>query len=106
MIADFDLLAADLDRQIRAEEDRTKNHDPAHFAYPTLAKATIRRRDNIIRSAAKLKIQLDAAKKAFSEAVEELGAVALLDEGDRIRDQSQVIGGEQGEQVSDLNHAS
>ena len=51
MIADFDCLAADLDREILIEQERAKIHDPAHFAYPTYAKAAILRRDNLKRSA-------------------------------------------------------
>ena len=66
-IADFKLLGGSLDFQIRAEEDRIKNRDPSHFAYPTLAKATIQRRNNLLQSIDKLKIQLDAAKKALRE---------------------------------------
>ena len=71
MIADFERLAADLDREIRIEQDRTGNHDPAHFAYSTYAKAAMRRRDNLKRSAAGLKSQLDAASKALAEATAE-----------------------------------
>ena len=38
MIADFNSMAADLDRQVQAEEDRTGIKDPNHFAYSTFAK--------------------------------------------------------------------
>ena len=41
MIAEFDRMAGDLDREIRAEQDRAGIHDPGHFAYPTYAKAAI-----------------------------------------------------------------
>src|SRR5665648_590402 len=37
MIREFDGMASDLDRQIKAEEDRTGVRDPAHFAYSTFA---------------------------------------------------------------------
>ena len=47
MVADFDRMAADLDREIATEQDRAGIHDPAHFAYPTYAKAAITRRDNL-----------------------------------------------------------
>ena len=50
MIADFGRQADSLDREIRIEEDRANNHDPSHFAYPTYAKAAIRRRDNLRHS--------------------------------------------------------
>ena len=51
LIADCDRLAADLDQEVRNEEDRVRIHDPAHCAYPTYARATASRRDNLRRSA-------------------------------------------------------
>jgi hypothetical protein len=42
MIAEFDRMAADLEREIRVEQDRAGIHDPGHFAYPTYAKAGAR----------------------------------------------------------------
>lgn len=77
MIADFGRQADSLDREIRIEEARANNRDPSHFAYPTYAKATIRRRDNLRHSSNELKAQLDAVKKALAAA--ELDAVRLLD---------------------------
>ena len=65
MIADFDRIAADLDREILIEQERARNHDPAHFAYPTYAKAAILRRDNLKRSADELRTQLAKAKEAL-----------------------------------------
>ena len=65
MIADFDCMAADLDREILIEQERAKIHDPAHFAYPTYAKAAILRRDNLKRSADELRAQLVKAKEAL-----------------------------------------
>jgi hypothetical protein len=65
MIADFDRIAADLDREILIEQERARNHDPAHFAYPTYAKAAILRRDNLRRSANELRAQLAKAKEVF-----------------------------------------
>ena len=41
MIREFEGMASDLDRQIRAEEERTGVKDPAHFAYSTFAKSAI-----------------------------------------------------------------
>lgn len=74
MIANFEFLADSLDSEIHSEEDRTKNHDPLNFAYSTLAKATIQRRNNLKQSTDKLKTQLDAAEKALSEATADLQA--------------------------------
>ena len=65
MVADFDRVAADLDREILIEQDRTRNHDPAHFAYSTYAKASILRRDNLRRSADELRAQLAKAKEVL-----------------------------------------
>ena len=62
MIAEFDRMAADLDREILAEQERAGIHDPAHFAYPTYAKACAMRRDNLRHSAHELRAQLMKAK--------------------------------------------
>ena len=51
MIADFQRMVNDLDREIIAEQERAGIHDPAHFAYPTYAKAATARRENLKRSA-------------------------------------------------------
>ena len=86
MVADFDRMAADLEREITVEQDRAGIHDPAHFAYPTYAKAAITRRDNLKRSADELKGQLEDARMALAEAFEELKKVELLDERDQARE--------------------
>ena len=65
MIADFDCTAADLDREILIEQERAEIHDPAHFAYPTYAKAAILRRDNLRRSADELRAQVAKANEAL-----------------------------------------
>ena len=88
MIADFDRMAGDLEREIRVEQERAGISDPGHFAYPTYAKAAIQRRENITRSADDLKIQLDAAKDALADAFEELKKVELLDERDQLRERA------------------
>jgi flagellar protein FliJ len=67
LIADCDRLAADLDQEVRNEEDRVKIHNPAHCAYPTYAKATASRRDNLRRSANELRIHLAKAEQAVRE---------------------------------------
>ena len=72
MIAEFERMAGDLDREIKTEQDRAGINDPAHFAYPTYAKAAMQRKENLKRSADELKVQLDDAKAALGEAFEEL----------------------------------
>src|SRR5258706_16393855 len=72
MIAEFERMATDLEREIKTEQDRAGIHDPAHFAYPTYAKAAISRREKLKLSADGLKDQPDEAKGAPGEAFEEL----------------------------------
>jgi flagellar FliJ protein len=83
MIADFDRMAADLDREIAGEEQKAGISDPAHFAYPTYARAAAQRRDNLRRSAHDLKDQLDEAKGHLGEAFEELKKVEILEDRER-----------------------
>jgi flagellar export protein FliJ len=89
MIAEFERIATDLDREIKAEQDRSGIHDPAHFAYPTYAKAAMQRRENLKRSATDLKLQLDDAKATLAEAFEEMKKVELLDERDQMRERAE-----------------
>ncbi|HEX9322588.1 MAG TPA: flagellar export protein FliJ [Xanthobacteraceae bacterium] len=86
MIAEFERMAGDLDREIATEQERSGIHDPGHFAYPTYAKAAMTRRDNLRRSAQELRTQLDDAKAALGEAFEDLKKVELLDERDQMRE--------------------
>ena len=86
MIAEFERIATDLEREIKAEQDRAGIHDPSHFAYPTYAKAAMQRRENLRRSAADLKQQLEQAKGALEEAFEEMKKAELLDERSQMRE--------------------
>lgn len=86
MIAEFDRVAGELEREIRIEQDRAGIHDPAHFAYPTYAKAAIARRENLKRSVDELRIQLEDAKSALGEALDDLKKVELLDVRDQMRE--------------------
>jgi flagellar FliJ protein len=97
MIAEFERMAADLEREIKAEQDRAGIHDPAHFAYPTYAKAAIQRRENLQRSADELRAQLESATAALAEAFEEMKKVELLDERDQMRDRAEESAREQAE---------
>ena len=72
MIREFETMAADLDRQIQAEEDRTGIKDPSHFAYSTFAKSAVGRRDNLRTSVAELRLKLAAAQRERDEVVEQL----------------------------------
>jgi flagellar export protein FliJ len=88
MIAEFERIAGDLEREIRSEQERVGIHDPAHFAYPTYAKAAMQRRQNLKRSADDLKAQLADAKAALGEAFEEMKKVELLGERDQMRERA------------------
>jgi len=97
MMAEFDRIAAELEREIKVEQDRAGIHDPGHFAYPTYAKAAMTRRENLKRSADELRGQLDDAKAALGEAFEELKKVEMLDERDKERDRVEQSAREQQE---------
>jgi flagellar protein FliJ len=86
MIAEFDRQVGELGLEIRLEQERAGIHDPAHFAYPTWAKAAIARRENLKRSVDKLRVQLKDAESALGEAFDDLKAVELLDVRDRTRE--------------------
>jgi flagellar export protein FliJ len=97
MIAEFDRIAAELDREIKVEQDRAGIHDPGHFAYPTYAKAAMTRRENLKRSAGELKTQMEDAQAALGEAFEELKKVEMLDERDQAREKAEANAREQAE---------
>jgi hypothetical protein len=63
MIADFERMANALESDIRSEEDRTRIHDPANFAYSTFARAVTQRCDNLKRSIGELQRQLAEARR-------------------------------------------
>jgi len=97
MIAEFERMAGDLEREIKVEQDRAGIHDPGHFAYPTYAKAAINRRENLKRSADELRVQLEDAKASLGEAYEDLKKVELLDERDQAREREAVAAAEQAD---------
>jgi flagellar export protein FliJ len=91
MIADFQRMSVDLEREIHSEQERAGINDPAHFAYPTYAKAAIQRRENLTRSADELRIQLEDAKSLLAEAFEE------LNERDQARERAEESAREQAD---------
>lgn len=97
MIAEFLRMATDLDREIQVEQERAGVHDPAHFAYPTYAKAAMQRRENLKRSADELQGQLEEARAALQESFDELKKVELLDERDQLRERHAENSREQAE---------
>lgn len=99
MIADFERMCLDLEREIESEQERAGINDPTHFAYPTYAKAAIVRRENLTRSADELRVQLEDAKAQLADAFEELKKVELLDERDQARERAE----ESAREQADLN---
>ncbi len=97
MMAEFDRIGVELDREIKLEQDRAGIHDPTHFAYPTYAKAAMGRRQNLQRSSDELRAQLDDAKAMLGEAFEELKKVEMLDERDQAREKAEQNSREQTE---------
>ena len=72
MISDFNVMIADLERQIAAEENRTKIKDTSHPAYSMFATAAAKRRQNLLISVAHTKSMLDAAKREFDQVTAQL----------------------------------
>jgi len=72
MVAEFERMATELDREIASEEARAGIADRTHFAYPTYARAALQRRDNLIQSADEMRGQLEAARLELEEAFEDL----------------------------------
>ena len=85
MILDFEHMAADLSRQIAAEEERTGVRDPAHFAYSTFAKAAALRRSNLLTSVTDLRLKLDAARQEHEDAATELRKLEPIETRDSDR---------------------
>jgi len=95
MIQEFEQMAVDLERQVRAEEERTGIADRAHFAYSTFAKAANLRRDNLLTSIAGLKAKLADAVRERDEAQAEINLSDATDalEADHSRRRADRIGG-------------
>ncbi len=83
MVTEFDRMAAELERDIGAEEQRSGITDPRHFAYPPLAVAARQRRENLVRSADELRVQRAEAQAAFNEAEAELVLAEAAGERER-----------------------
>lgn len=85
MIADFQVMADELDAQVLSEQKRTGIEDVAHFAYSTFAKAAAQRRANLMTSVEDLDKQRAVAHDGLSEAVEDLKKIELLAERDQAK---------------------
>ena len=89
MIVEFERMFEDLDVQIKFEEDKAGITDPAHFAYPTFAKAARQRQENLVGSIRDLKEKRVNAEAALEEAEAELSKAQKLEarDGGTISDQ-------------------
>ncbi len=65
-------MANDLARQVKADEERSRVKDPAHFAYSTFARSASQRRDNLRASVSGLMAKLEEAQRERDEALEQL----------------------------------
>ena len=83
MIAEFNRMAGELDREIAVEEQKTGVKDMAHYAYSTYARAARSRRDNLLHSSEELKGQLDEARALFEQANDELAKAQVLEGRDK-----------------------
>ena len=79
-VRDLEGKAADLDRQLRAEEDHVRIKDPSHFAYSSFAHSARMRRDKLLSSVADLKAKLDVASRAHADALEKFRQLSTLAE--------------------------
>ncbi|OLP53642.1 flagellar export protein FliJ [Rhizobium rhizosphaerae] len=82
MMAEFDRMSKELEQQIAFEEKKSGISDPAHFAYPTFAKAARQRAENLHVSIRELKVQQDAAELALEEVKAEFARASALEERD------------------------
>ena len=86
MVAEFERMATELDREIASEEARAGIADRTHFAYPTYARAALQRRDNLIQSADEMRGQLEAARLELEEAIEDLKKFEILDDREQLKE--------------------
>ena len=97
MMADFERMAGELDREVMIEQEKAGITDMGHYAYPTYAKAAAQRRDNLRESADNLRGQLEASQDELAVAVEDLKKVELLEERDQERERVTIASREQAE---------
>ncbi len=80
MILELERTSAELEQEVRRLEHSTGKTDPAHVAYPPLAKVLIARRANVERSAIEFVKQLDESKQALADALRELEEIELAEQ--------------------------
>ena len=83
IIREFDQMAADLELQIKIEEERTRVRDQSHFSYSTFAKAAAQRRDNLRQSTKGLRESLAAAVRERDGKMDQISRAAGREDGNR-----------------------
>jgi len=95
MIAEFDRMAVDLEREIKTEQERAGSTTRA-FRLSDLCQGCHDRRDNLKRSAM-IARPARGRQGALGEAFEEMKKVELLDERDQMREREELAAREQAE---------
>ncbi len=88
MLSELTRISSELDREIANEEKRAGISDPRHFAYPTYARATSVRRDNLKSSIAELAAQIEQARNEQDAAQAELLKFETLESRDKLSDRT------------------
>ena len=106
MIEDFQMMARDLDRQIKIEQQRAGTDDVNDCRYPLWAKDALNRRARIIDSVAELESKLDAARDELASSFEELKKVEKVGEREAARHQDKLDQDEQNEldEINNVRH--
>jgi flagellar protein FliJ len=79
-IDDFELLDAELAREIKSIEIQSGISDPTNFSYSLIARAVMQRRENLRRSADELRKGLGETRQTLSEALIELEQMLWAEE--------------------------
>jgi len=65
LLADIHHTVRNLELSIEAEQDRARNHDPSHYAYPLTARMMIMRRNNLKATVAALEQRIEDTSPAL-----------------------------------------
>ncbi|MGB5092774.1 MAG: flagellar export protein FliJ [Parvibaculum sp.] len=95
MLTEFQSRERELDRHVKAEQERAGISDVAHFAYPMFAKSVMRRRENILQSIQGLERQLEDAKEELAGAFRELKKYELMEDNRKRKVRKEVMRVEQ-----------
>ena len=80
MVADFKRQGGELDREVKAEQERWGVADVAKFAYPSYAHTITTRRNNLLRSVEEIEEQIATERQHLAESYNELKKFEVLEE--------------------------